>query len=332
MPDFGPGFQGLIITTTMTFIRTVLGDVPATELGLTYSHEHIIIDEGYSTLENPDFILNDLDKISAELSDFYARGGRSVIDTMPADCGRNAEKLAEVSRRSQVNIVAPTGIHLEKYYPADHWRYRLSEDQMAQLFVDDIEIGIDRHDYGCPIVERTAHRAGMIKLATGDEPITPHQEKIFGAVVQAHLRTGAPILTHTNFGRHALAQAALFAKLGADLSHVVLSHVDRNKDLAYHHDLMQTGVRVEYDSAFRWKNGEENWTYVLLEKILPAYPCQVTLGMDMARSSYWKHYGGKPGLCFLLETIPGILAQFGLENLWQAIFYDNPAQLYSFKK
>ena len=119
----------------MSFVRTVLGDIPPGEMGLTYSHEHIIIDESFPTISNKDFILNDSGKISEELNEFYAMGGRTVVDTMPADCGRNVLKLAEVSRTSNVNIVAPTGIHLEKYYPPNHWRYNLSEDKLTELFI-----------------------------------------------------------------------------------------------------------------------------------------------------------------------------------------------------
>jgi len=314
----------------MSFIRTVLGDIPAEQAGVTYAHEHIVIEESFPTLANPDFILNQVDKIVAELRELYAAGCRTMVDSMPANCGRNALKMAEVARQSGMQIVMPTGIHLEMYYPPNHWRYHYSEDQITRLLVADVEEGIDRFDYGGPIVERTPYRAGMVKLATGDEPITAHQEKIFRCVVNTHRETGVPILTHTNYGRHALAQAELFAKLGADLSHVVLSHVDRNHDLAYHRDLMQTGVRVEYDSAFRWKAGEENNTYRLLEALLPDFPDQITVGMDAARHTYWRSYGGKPGLDFLLTTFTDWLQERGLGKYWNKLFIHNPAKLYSF--
>ncbi len=316
----------------MSFIRTVLGDINPAAAGLTYAHEHIIIEESFPTLQSPDFLLNDVEKVSVELTECYNLGLRTVVDTMPANCGRNVLKLAEVARRTGVHIVVPTGMHLEIYYPPTHWRYSYSEDQLTQLFIDDVTIGVDAHDYNGPYVARTPHQAGMIKLATGDEPITRHQEKIFRAVVNTHLATGVPILTHTNFGKHALAQAELFAKLGADLPHVVLSHVDRYKDLGYHHELMQTGVRVEYDSAFRWKAGEENWTYTLLEALLPDFSNQITMGMDAARNTYWRSYGGKPGLDFLLNTFKTDLERMGLLRFYDTIFYANPQQLYTFKQ
>jgi predicted metal-dependent phosphotriesterase family hydrolase len=141
-----------------------------------------------------------------------------------------------------------------------------------------------------------------------------------------------PILTHTNAGRHAVAQAELFHLLGADLSHVVISHVDRCKDWGYHQALMQTGVRVEYDSAFRWKAGNENFTFILLEKLLPDYPDQITVGMDAARHTYWKSYGGQPGLTYLVTDFVTELHKRGLADYQKKIFIENPKQLYKFVK
>lgn len=316
----------------MAFVRTVLGDIEPVKMGLTYSHEHVVIEESYPTVANKDFILNDADRITEELKIFYANGGRTLVDTMPANCGRNVLKLASVSRRSGVHIIAPTGIHLEKYYPASHWRYHLSEDELTDLFVKDIEEGIDEYDYGCPLVKRTSHKAGLIKLATGDEPVTAHQQKIFRAVVNTHKHTGVPILTHTNSGKHAMEQVELFSALSADLSHVVLSHVDKRTDMAFHKELMQTGVYVEYDSHFRWQPGAENFTYTLLEQLLPHHAHRIVLGMDMARNTYWASYGGKPGLSFLLTTFKLQLEKMGLVKYFEQLFFTNPQQLYTFKK
>jgi phosphotriesterase-related protein len=316
----------------MPFVRTVLGDIKPDKMGLTYSHEHIVIEESFPTLANPAFILNDTVRISAELKELYQLGGRTMVDTMPAACGRNILKLAEVSRNSGVNIIAPTGIHLEIYYPPNHWRYHLSADELTELFIKDITDGVDQYDYNSPVVKRTTHKAGMIKLATGDEKITDHQRKIFEAVVNAHLETGAPILTHTNGGKLAMEQVELFLKMGADLNHVVISHVDKQKDLAFHHDLLQTGVYVEYDSHFRLMANGDDWTYRLLESMLPNYSDRIVIGMDMAKNTYWKSYGGKPGLIYLLTEFRQELETRGMGEHFEELFYSNPKNLYSFKK
>jgi 5-phospho-D-xylono-1,4-lactonase len=316
----------------MSFVRTVLGDISPQQMGLTYSHEHVVIEESFPTMANKDFILNDVEKISEELKSFYTNGGRTLVDTMPANCGRNVLKLAEVSKQSGVHIIAPTGIHLQKYYPPNHWQFHLPEDQLTELLVKDITEGIDEFDYGCPVVKRTAHKAGLIKLATGENSFTEQEKKIFRCVVAAHKITGAPILTHTSNGKQAVEQVELFLKLGADIKHIVLSHVDRNKDLSYHKTLMQTGVYVEYDSHFRWKNEDNNWTYTLLEKLLPDYAGQITVGMDMARNIYWQSYGGAPGLNYLLTTFKEQMNKRGLSAYLEKIFFTNPQQLYSFNK
>jgi len=312
------------------FARTVLGDISPEEMGLTYSHEHIVIEESFPTLANPEFILNDTVRISAEMKELYLLGGRTMVDTMPAACGRNILKLAEVSRNSGVNIIVPTGLHQEMYYPPNHWRYHLSVDELTQLFIKDITEGVDQYDYNCPVIKRTVHKAGMIKLATGDDRITDHQHKIFEAVVNAHLETGVPILTHTNGGKLAMEQVELFLKLGADLDHLVISHVDKQKDLVFHHDLMQTGVYVEYDSHFRLMAKGDDWVYRLLESMLPDHSDRIVIGMDMAKNTYWKSYGGKPGLTYLLNEFKQELESRGLDGHYEKLFFINPQKLYTF--
>ena len=86
--------------------------------------------------------------------------------------------LAAISRASGVHVVAPTGLHHERYYHDRHWSAILDEDEIAGLFVADVEDGIDANDYGGPVVRRTPHRAGVIKIAT-DRTFTPREEAIF---------------------------------------------------------------------------------------------------------------------------------------------------------
>ena len=88
-------------------------------------------------------------------------------------------------------------------------------------------------------------------------------------------------------------------------------------------------MKVEFDSAFRWKEGE-NWTYKLLQSLLPDFSGQITMGMDAAKSSYLKSYGGKPGIDFLLTTFKRDLQEMGLGEYYEDVFFKTPAELYSF--
>ena len=311
-------------------IRTVLGDIEPEDLGVCYAHEHLIIDASVATMTYPDFKLESVDKGVKELSDFHAIGGRAMVDSMPCDAGRNVLKLAEISRKTGVHILCPTGVHLAKYYDPKHWGNHYTAEQMAGLFIADVEQGIDRFDYAGPIVERTKHRAGLVKIATGGKGVTERARRVFEAAAITHCKTGAPILTHCEQGEEALAQAALLNEHGVDLSHVVLSHTDRKPDPVYHREVLSTGVCVEYDSCFRWKT-VNNPSLDLLAELLDEFPNQIMLGMDAARPSYWKSYGGSPGLNFLLTTFTEMMNERGLgKEQWQRIFVDNPARAYAF--
>jgi len=318
-------------TVCAPFARTVLGDVPAGELGVTYAHEHLIIEKSFTTHQTPDFELSQVDKGIAELRQFRADGGRTLVDSMPCDSGRNILKLAALAQGAQVHILAPTGLHLARYYDPGHWGNTYSADELVSLFVADIQEGIDAHDYNGPILRRTPHRAGLIKIAT-DTVFTAREEKIFEAAAQAHLLTGAPILTHTEQGTLGLEQIERLQKLGVEPAQVVISHLDRNHDVAYHREILSSGVRIEYDSAFRWQPAQGNPTRELLRELLPEFPEQIMLGMDAARRSYWKSYGGNPGLSYLLTTFTRELNHAGVnEALLHKVFVTTPAAAYAFK-
>ncbi|MGA3266256.1 MAG: aryldialkylphosphatase [Verrucomicrobiota bacterium] len=316
----------------MSFIRTVLGDIPAEQLGVCYAHEHIIIDPSYLTGKFSDFQLDSVERAAEELARFHAQGGRAMVDSMPTG-GRNASKLAEVSRRSAVHIVCPTGLHLEKYYPPGHWGARLSVAELTEVFIGEIEQGIDAFDLGGPFVRRLPERAGVIKIASSLNTISPREKRIFEAAANAHRQTGCPILTHTEQGTAALEQVKLLDDFGVDLRHVCLSHTDRKPDVSYHREILRSGVRMEFDSAFRWKPEQGNPTLDLLLALLEEFPAQLMLGMDAARNRYWNSYGGQPGLNYLLTTFTPQLRERGVTpDQINQIFVLNPAATFQFHK
>jgi len=313
------------------FFRTVLGDKPAEEMGVTYAHEHLIIDSCYVTRMTPEFLLDDTNACIEELQRLLRIGGRTAVDSMPCDSGRNIRKLAAASQASGIQIVAPTGIHLAKYYDPGHWSHVYTEAELENLFVADIVTGIDAHDYNGPLVARTAHRAGVIKVAT-DRQFTARERRVFAAAAAAHRRTGCPILTHTEQGELALEQVSLLRELGVDLGHVCLSHTDRKPDVGYHREILSTGVSIEFDSAFRWKPGQGNPTLDLLLSLLGDFPDQIMLGMDAAKRSYWKSYGGGPGLEFLLGDFSARMKTAGIgKDLLTRIFVSTPCRTYCFR-
>jgi 5-phospho-D-xylono-1,4-lactonase len=129
-----------------------------------------------------------------------------------------------------------------------------------------------------------------------------------------------------------LEQIERLRSRGVDLRHVCLSHTDRKPDPGYHREILATGVRVEYDSAFRWpQHAAQNPARDLLVALLPEFPDQIMLGMDAARRSYWRSYNGSPGLSFLLTTFTAQLHEAGVStDALHRVFVTTPAATFSF--
>ncbi|HET7703498.1 MAG TPA: hypothetical protein VFK35_08865 [Candidatus Limnocylindrales bacterium] len=315
----------------MSFVRTVLGDIAPADLGVTYAHEHLVIDGGRPVEISADFLLNDVGRLTTELREGFAAGLRAAIDMMPADCGRSPALLAELARRSGVHLVAATGLHHEKFTGPAHWSLLATEDELADLFTADIEDGIDERDYRGPIVRRTTIRAGVIKVAGSLGGPSDRDRPIFRAAAATHRRTGVPIHTHCEGGTGALEQVRLLGEAGMPAWRVSLSHVDKVVDRGYHRELFATGASVVYDQAFRWGD-RENGTLQLIEwAVEDGHAGQVMLGMDAARQGYYAAFGGAPGLPYLLTAFSDQLEARGVgADLRRRFFVDNPARAFAF--
>jgi len=315
----------------VTFIRTVLGDIPPADLGVTYAHEHLVIDGGRPVEMSPDFLLADVGRLADELRAGAAAGLEAAIDMMPADCGRNPLKLAELARRTGVHLVAATGLHHEKFYGPSHWSLRATEAELADLFVADVEEGIDERDYGGPIVRRTEIRAGVVKVGGSEGGPSERDRPIFRAAGLTHARTGVPIQTHCEGGTGAIEQIRLLTDAGVRVDRISLSHVDKVVDRGYHRELFAAGAFAVYDQAFRW-GGQDNGTLRLLEwAIEDDHGDQVMLGMDAARQGYYTAFGGSPGLPYLVREFSAAIEERGIDAVHRRRFFiDNPARAFAF--
>lgn len=303
-------------------IRTVLGDIPAETLGFCDAHNHLIIDHPWVNHRFPEYALTSPSLAVSELKEFGKHGGKAVVDAMPGNAGRCGKKLKQISQETEIHIIASTGFHLERYYEQGRCGAEQSEKALADYFISEIEGNLREKEVQA--------RAGVIKVAS-EEKWRLREQKIFRAAAQAHRETGAPLLTHTEQGKLALEQIELFIEEKVDLKRVVLSHTDRLPDIGYHREILSTGVGLEYDSAFRWKQG--NPTLDLILQLGDRYANQILLGMDAARPTYWKAYGGKPGLSYYLTDFYPLLKSHGIsDETWNQITVKNPASYFCFSQ
>ena len=305
----------------MSTVRTVLGDVPADRLGTCWAHEHLIIDGGVPKLVNPGISLPRVEDAVAELAPCVAAGLRAVVDAMPADAGRNVAKLAEVSRRAGVHVVAATGLHHARFYGERHWGELLAPEDLAELFVADITEGIDAHDCNGPVVLRTPHRAGVVKAAGSEGGPSPRDRRVFEAAALATARTGTALLTHCEGGTGGPAQLELLDRLGVPLDRVLLSHTDKVADRGYHRELLATGAYLVYDQGLRTP---ETTARLVGWAVEDGHQDRLLLGTDGARRSLWSVLGGAPGLAALAGLGRRLAARLG-QAVMDRILVANPA-------
>jgi len=275
-----------------------------------------VIDSPLIAAAFPHIHLYDVDAAVAELTDCRRAGVGLVLDAMPCACGRVIDKLAWVARRSSVDVVAATGLHHDRYYGPDHWSNRVSVDALVELFVADLTDGVDRYDYTGPLVERTPYRAGVVKVATSGEELDARDQRNLEAAARASLMTGAPILTHCERGAGALAQVERLVGWGVRPESIILSHVDKSKDLAYLRDVAQTGAVLELDQALRDAAlGPRSFTAEsIVALVAEGHQDRIVIGTDGARRTLWASLGGAPGLAWLAAEFPSILRGAGLSE------------------
>jgi phosphotriesterase-related protein len=220
----------------MTTINSVLGPIDTADLGLTLSHEHVLVASAGIQYVYPEFIDRDgtIERGVADLKQAYGEGLRTIVDLTTIDLGRDIRMLEQVSRESGVHIICATGTWRD--IPRMFWG--ATPDMIAPLYVREIEEGI----------EGTGIKAAIIKVANDMGGVTPEGEIILRAAARAQKATGVPISTHT-FPRERVGeqQVRVFEDEGVDLNRVYVGHSNDTLDIDYLVGLLEKGVWIGLD-------------------------------------------------------------------------------------
>lgn len=316
----------------MSHIMTVLGPLAPEQLGFTDSHGHLIMDRDLIVAKTPDFKIDDVNKVCVDVQEFMAAGGRAMVEMSCIGVGRSVRKMVEIAQRTGLHVIASTGIQKSDYYLDSHWQHFYTPDQMAQVFVEEIEQGMDANSYNGPFVDRTPARAGVIKIATPYHFVPPEAQRVIEAAAIAHRQTGAPISSHTEQGTMGLQQVELLTRFGVDPAHIVVGHLDRNPDFYTHREIAETGAYLLYDTPSRVKYFPECTFIDLVRRMVDAgYGRQIVWGSDIARRSYFVGYGGGPGMAYVPQHfVPRMRKEGFPEEVIQDIFVHNPARAFTF--
>jgi len=301
----------------MAVIRTVLGSISPSELGVTYGHEHLITCPPEFVLKlDSDLELNNVDKAIQELGYFAMAGGRSLVECTTIDYGRNIELINTIAHKSPVHIILVTGFQKSKYLAP--YVDGKSINEIADWMVKELLEGI----------ENTSIKPNLIKVGSSLNMITEDEKKVMIAASRAHLETGSPITTHTEAGTMGFEQLEILVKEGVDPSRIMIGHLDRNLDWDYHKQLAARGCFLIFDHLSKEKYAPDKVRVeFILRLVKEGYGKQILFSGDFGRKSYWPSYGGGPGFTFILWRFIPWLRFAGLcEQAIEDILINNPRQ------
>lgn len=312
-------------------VEAVKGTIQSSEIGFCHSHEHLFLADGQSAKVHPALRLDDFDKTFDELFLYKKVGGSTIVDAQPVGCGRIAQFQAEASERSGINIIASTGFHKLIFYPEDHWIHSIDEDDLTNLFISEIKSGmyIDA-DYELPS-KKISSLPGVIKTASDLNGVDRQYKRLFSAAAEASIRTGTPVLSHTEMGAGALSQIQIFTDHGIPSDSIIICHLDRTvKDISYHIDIAKTGVYMEFDTIGRFKyHSDEDEAAFIYEMVSHGFEDKILIGLDTTRERM-KSYGGSLGLDYIQTYFIPLLKKYGIKDETIKKFVtDNPARAFS---
>lgn len=339
--------------------QTVLGPVPAEELGITLPHEHLLIDfrfmyrepEGAGGrgrglepvgLRNHYEVLYDwtrsldnlqlLDEATAieEALLYRWEGGRTLVDPTNVGLARDPLALQRIARATGLHVIMGAGYYVGPAHPPDMGTK--GEDAITREIVRDLTEGVGD----------TGVRAGLIGEIGCSWPWTPNEKKSVRAAAEAAKQTGAPLMIHP--GRDPAAPEAHLEevrKTGLDLRRVIMCHIDRTiSDSARLKALAETGCSLEYDlfglevsfypmSDFEIPSDAERMRQILW-LVEQGHGRQVLMAHDICFKVRLVRYGGH-GYAHILRHIVPRLRRKGLgeKDVWMLIA-ENPSRAVTF--
>ena len=313
----------------MKNIHTTLGLIELGDLGRVDVHEHLIIEGSSIERMYPEFIHGDAELISYEVKSWKRAGGGVLVDSSPIGAGRSPRKLERVSRLSGVPIIISTGFHKSTYYSCDHWVYERTVDQIHKIILKECSLGVLVSDNLPARSERSTMRAGMVKAGIDSMGLTPFLKKILKAAYPIIKNLNIPLMIHTEKDAPYMKLADWLESNNFPSEKIVFCHMDKSPEFDLHRELTYRGYFIEYDSMVRKSPTIDKLVKLIIGLFENNLGNKLLFAGDLARKSYWKCYGGNPGLTYLISGLNSKLIEVGISKKEiDQIWMNNPRSLF----
>ena len=339
----------------------MLGPIDEDQLGVTHTHEHLLIDfrcvflepkeasqraMAYApiTLENlgwvrynwtsnlENLLLLDEETAIEEASRYVHAGGRTMVDATSIGIGRDPLALARIARATGLNIVMGSSYYVGSTHPKE--MSQKSVEEIAEEIAQDITVGVGD----------TGIKAGIIGEVGCSWPWTESERKVVHASAMAQQRTGAPLLIHP--GRHETAPLEIVTflrEVGADISRTIMSHVERTIFQWEHvKALAETECYIEYDlfghessyyppaSQIYMPNDVQRMDQIQ-RLIAEGFGDRVLVAHDVCTRHRLVRYGGHGYDHILKNIVPWMRIRGFTEEQINAMLVENPKRVLAFK-
>jgi phosphotriesterase-related protein len=230
------------------FVMTVNGPLDTKDMGITLTHEHILVDIpepvlqeliGEDEFRKAPYDLDDILKIRMPLlRKAKELGCDTFVDCTTIGAGRDHELLKRVSNEIGVHIIASTG-YFGAFNSGCLPSFVMTEtaDQLAERIIKEWEDGID--DSGI--------KPGLIKIGVDPGNLPELQRKITRAAARAHRETGLTIASHSWSSVGAFEQIEILKEERVDPSAFIWVHASSEQDTQTHIKAAEMGVWVSFD-------------------------------------------------------------------------------------
>lgn len=296
----------------MTIINSVLGPIDSGDLGFTLMHEHIVSTFSGLYQNYPEFIGDSpLENSVAAFEKARDGGVTTILDASVVDLCRDVGLIAEVARRSGVNIIVTSGWWLHE----SPFLSNLTPDQWADVFTREIEVGI----------AGTGIKSAILKAASDVAGVTAQGETILRAISRAHRRTGAPIMIHSYpTGEVGRQQLAILSEEGVDMRRVKVDHSNDTTDVDYLVWILEQGCYLGLDRYPGWSVPHQERTNTLKALIDLGWADKLCLSHDHSASFGRRPDPEKPkppapshnphGFLFIKEVVFAQLREMGVSE------------------
>jgi phosphotriesterase-related protein len=329
-------------------IQTVLGPIPAGELGPFLIHEHLLADltpkgafppstpRVEITLENVwdiryqwcghygNQILDDPELMTAELKNLKKDGGTCLVEQTSRGLKPDPQGLAKISRESKVSVVAGTGFYTVEF--TGKLLAALSQKEIGKRLFSDLRRGMNNSDI----------RAGFIGEMGLSTPPHPHEIKALKAAAQTQNETGVGICVHPARDPDAPRRmVALIKDNGGQVEKIAIAHLERTLPTVEDYlALAQTGCFLELD-FFGLESGfypfapvdmpNDAGRLAIIQVLIDrGHLGQILISQDICHLARLRRYGGEGYGHIFRNVVPMMRARGFRQEEIDAILVENP--------